>query len=231
MEGIFMDVELIKTGLASRQMERIYPRKNRNSAVMIPLIETEDGVHILFEVRASTVRQGGEICFPGGRIEGEEKPIETAIRETEEELLLEEEQIEVLAPMHVVMMGPGGAEIQSYLGRLHGYKGSFSGDEVERVFTVPLEWFAQNKPLVVDGCMAPELPEDFPFALIKGGKDYRWSKVPKHYYFWQYNEKGLFGLNEGDNDAKNCGGTQNTVIWGITGEVLYHCLRVLGIYK
>ncbi|MFP3361046.1 coenzyme A pyrophosphatase, partial [Planococcus sp. SIMBA_143] len=36
-------------------------------AILLPLMEKEDGIHLLFEVRAASLRrQPGEICFPGG---------------------------------------------------------------------------------------------------------------------------------------------------------------------
>ena len=40
-------------------------------AVLVPLVEGEEGLSLLYEVRARTLRrQPGEVCFPGGRIEG-----------------------------------------------------------------------------------------------------------------------------------------------------------------
>ena len=39
----------------------------RHYAVLVPLIRREDGIHVLYEVRARDLdRQPGEICFPGG---------------------------------------------------------------------------------------------------------------------------------------------------------------------
>ena len=32
-------------------------------AVLCPLVEKEDRLHLLFEVRAPQLRQGGEVCF------------------------------------------------------------------------------------------------------------------------------------------------------------------------
>ena len=38
-------------------------------AILLPLIQKEDGLHILFEVRSLKLRsQPGEICFPGGEL-------------------------------------------------------------------------------------------------------------------------------------------------------------------
>ena len=38
-------------------------------AVLVPMVEGEEGLSLLYEVRAHTLRrQPGEVCFPGGRI-------------------------------------------------------------------------------------------------------------------------------------------------------------------
>ena len=99
-------LEQIRIRTAGRSYEEILPVKRRN-AVLIPLVEKEGELHILFEVRQAGIRQGGEICFPGGMIEEGETAEEAAVRETAEELLIPAEKIEVIAPMHV-MSGPGG---------------------------------------------------------------------------------------------------------------------------
>ncbi len=200
------DLARIRERTADRTFEEIRPVKREN-AVLIPLVETDGGVSILFEVRQAGIRQGGEICFPGGRIEDGETAASAAVRETAEELLVPVESIEVIAPMHI-MSGPGGAKISSSLGILHDYRGTFSGQEVSRVFTVPLRWFAEHAPRVSEGKMAVETEEDFPYDLLPGGKNYPWHTIPRRFYFYE------------------CDGG---VIWGITAELLWHCLRALGI--
>ena len=41
----------------------------RSYAVLVPLVEREGEICLLYEVRASTLRrQPGEVCFPGGRM-------------------------------------------------------------------------------------------------------------------------------------------------------------------
>lgn len=57
-------------------------------AVLCPLVEREDGLHFLYEVRAAPSVRAGEVCFPGGRMETGESPAECALRETEEELAI-----------------------------------------------------------------------------------------------------------------------------------------------
>ena len=66
-------------------------------AVLCPLVERPDGLHLLFEVRSAALhRQPGEVCFPGGRMEAGETPEQCALRETEEELAIPRQEVEIL---------------------------------------------------------------------------------------------------------------------------------------
>ena len=66
-------------------------------AVLCPLVERPDGLHLLFEVRSAALhRQPGEVCFPGGRMEAGETPEQCALRETWEELGIPPEDIRLL---------------------------------------------------------------------------------------------------------------------------------------
>ena len=78
-------------------------------AILVPLVERDGELFLLFETRARTLvgHQPNEVCFPGGRVEPGETPRETALRETMEELLLPEDQIRVIAPLFK-LTGPGG---------------------------------------------------------------------------------------------------------------------------
>lgn len=197
-------LEQIRQNTDGRRLEEIRPVK-RSNAVLIPLVEERGELSILFEVRQTGIRQGGEICFPGGMIEKGENIQEAAARETSEELLLPAENIEVIAPMHS-MSGPGGARISSCLGILHDYQGTFSKEEVDHVFTVPLRWFAAHPPRISSGEMAVRTAEDFPYELLPGGRNYPWRSIPRRFYFYE---------------------SEGGVIWGITAELLYHALKVL----
>lgn len=59
----------------------------KRSSIIIPLVKINNEICILFEVRAKKLSsQPGDICFPGGKIDGNEAPKEAAIREVFEEL-------------------------------------------------------------------------------------------------------------------------------------------------
>ena len=81
-----IQMEKIRSKTAGRTLEEVSPVKRKN-AVLIPLVETGGELSILFEVRQTGIRQGGEICFPGGGIEENETAEEAAVREASEELL------------------------------------------------------------------------------------------------------------------------------------------------
>ena len=73
-------------------------------AVLCPLVERPNGLHLLFEVRSAGVSQSGETCFPGGQMEPGEAPADCALRETEEELSI---------PRGDSASGPRGLYLQS----------------------------------------------------------------------------------------------------------------------
>lgn len=58
----------------------------RRAAVLVPVLDADDGPSLLFTVRAAGMRShAGQIAFPGGRIEEGEDLVAAALRETLEE--------------------------------------------------------------------------------------------------------------------------------------------------
>ena len=192
--------------LNTRIPKRIEQEKEKVSAVLIPLIRKDDGYHILFEVRSNNLsHQPGEICFPGGRREDDETSIEAAVRETCEELLVSESDIELYGPLDY-FLSPAGLRIDAYLGELIDYHGQYSKDEVAETFTVPLEFFRNTQPerYFNKVNMLPE--NDFPFNKVPGGKDYPWAKGKYEVLFYEYD---------------------GYVIWGLTAKILYYNLKII----
>jgi 8-oxo-dGTP pyrophosphatase MutT (NUDIX family) len=67
------------------------------SAVLLPIINRPQGPTLLVTRRHARIRFAGHICFPGGRVdEVDTSPVETALRETREEINLATADIEVL---------------------------------------------------------------------------------------------------------------------------------------
>ncbi|WP_424982697.1 CoA pyrophosphatase [Maritalea sp. S77] len=73
-------------------------RDPKPSAVLIGLVERGPLSHVLYIERSSHLRaHAGQIAFPGGRVEeGDRDPVMTALREAEEEVDLNQDDVDVL---------------------------------------------------------------------------------------------------------------------------------------
>ena len=200
------DILAMKLKWHDREPGVIEHDKVRYSSVLVPLIETNGQLEVLFEVRASSLkRQPGEVCFPGGGVEEGESYEDTAVRETMEELLISRDQIEVLAPLDYLEAHGGATVVRPYLGLLKEYRGTYSEDEVDHVFTVPFSWFLSNAPERFTTTVQTIPDEDFPFERVPGGRNYHWKKVHYDVYFYQY---------------------ENETIWGMTAKILYAFIKL-----
>ena len=126
-----------------RGIAQIPPSHLRHAAVLMPLIETNGDLQVLFTQRAAHLRQhAGQISFPGGRVEdGDASPLATALREAEEEISLRPSQVEILGPLPPFITSTSQFFIQPYLGFLHQFQLTrWDINEVDDVFFVPLSW-------------------------------------------------------------------------------------------
>jgi len=75
--------------------------KVTRAAVLIPLLLQPNGLSVLLTQRTTHLRDhGGQISFPGGRMDPEDAgPNETALRESEEEIGLERERVEIIGQL------------------------------------------------------------------------------------------------------------------------------------
>lgn len=163
------------------------------AAVLIPLVETPDGLGIVLEVRALTLDvQPGEVCLPGGRIEAGESPEQAAIRETCEELLVSPGQIEIIGEMGS-QPGPGGMPLHVFVGTLDSYEGTCSPDEVDRTFVLSLDWLLANEPDTYAVTLAPSYPDDYPWELVPGGQNYPWRARTNRVPFYRGTEPLVWG--------------------------------------
>ncbi|MDP4300954.1 NUDIX hydrolase [Leptothrix discophora] len=78
-------------------------REPSHAAVLVPLVDRPDGLHVLLTRRTDHLKDhAGQISFPGGRTEpGEHDAAITALREAEEEVGLRAEHVELIGRMPV----------------------------------------------------------------------------------------------------------------------------------
>lgn len=165
-------------------------------AVLCPLVEKEDGPHLLFEVRAAGLRQGGEVCFPGGRMEAGETPEQCALRETQEELSIPAETVTLLGRTDFICNQRGfllwpvlGLVSPDGMAALRP-----SADEVAETFTVPLDFFRTTPPQVYTYDLLPHVPEDFPYEVVGISREYPWAAGQVEVPVWQYKGHAIWGM-------------------------------------
>ena len=183
--------------------------KHSYFSVLVPLVEKEDGLHLLFELRAAHMkRQPGEVCFPGGKVEPGESFQECAVRETVEELGIREDDIRIINQMDV-MHTYSNFTLFPYLGIIKAEaleRLNCNPDEVEEIFTVPVDHLLNNEPFLYKMQIKPQIKEDFPYEKIRFPKTYKWRVGSNDIPIYEY---------------------ENRIIWGLTGRVTMNLMQVL----
>lgn len=179
------------------------------AAVLVPLIRIDGVYHLLFEKRASGIRQPGEVSFPGGAIEAEESITQAAVRETTEELGIAAEQIRVIGRFDS-LAAPHGTLVHTVLAELTGVSLDAmqpNSAEVAEVFTVPVRYFLEHQPtqyqvrLEIHSHNVDGQETLFPAAELNLPSRYHasWGNTLVPVYVYQYHKR---------------------VIWGITGQIV-----------
>lgn len=119
------------------------PLAGRRDAAVLLLLHEVDGVeHILLQVRTSTVQHHrGEISFPGGRRDVLDSTLlETALRETHEEIGVPPEMVEVLGTLDDTETRASNYRIRPFVGAVApGFAAFLNAErEVSALLQVPL---------------------------------------------------------------------------------------------
>ena len=190
-----------------------------NSAILIPLIKIKGEYHILFQKRSKHIRQGGDICFPGGGFEpGIDKSfLDTALRETKEELGIAKKHIKIIGQLDT-MVAPMGSVVETFIGVLKKSvlkKMKIDKNEVEKTLLIPLSFFKKKPPKVytLRSEVKPyHINEEgikevyFPTKELGLPKQYQKPWGHKRHKVWVYQYK-------------------NEVIWGMTAVILNDLLK------
>jgi 8-oxo-dGTP pyrophosphatase MutT (NUDIX family) len=110
------------------------------AAVLVPLVTRPEGMGVLLTLRTEHLAaHAGQISFPGGRQEESDRDsIEAALRETEEEIGLPRDHIEVVGRLDTYVTSTG-FEITPVVGLVRApYPTRLDPFEVAEIFEVPL---------------------------------------------------------------------------------------------
>jgi 8-oxo-dGTP pyrophosphatase MutT (NUDIX family) len=91
-----------------------------DAAVLVPVFRDDAGdVRVVLILRAEGGVHGGQIGFPGGRSDpGDASPLETALREAEEEIGLTRDRVHVLDTLPVFETMSTGFRVAPFLARI-----------------------------------------------------------------------------------------------------------------
>lgn len=143
------------------------PPKNTNvtkkASVLIPLFEKENTPHILLTKRSSHLRShSGQVSFPGGKQDDQDKDaLQTALRESYEEIGLDPKVVNVIGCIdqiisrNLYLVTPFVAVIPAH------FQLNINTDEIESVFSVPLDFFMKQENHFTDEIFTTR----FPFLL------------------------------------------------------------------
>ena len=117
------------------------------ASVLIPILTFKKDLEILLTKRSNNLKNHpGQIAFPGGKKDQiDSSPIETALRETQEEVGLNPKNVEIIAslPSHKTATG---FVIKPYLGLINQpFSEILRQGEVDEIFTVPYEYILNEK--------------------------------------------------------------------------------------
>ncbi|MDX2264251.1 MAG: CoA pyrophosphatase [Hyphomicrobiales bacterium] len=114
----------------------------RIAAVLIGVVEDAQGARMLFTRRADHLSaHAGQISFPGGKLEpSDASPIETALREAEEEIGLARAFVRPLGFLDPHLTGTGFQIVPVLAALSPGYELRLDPREVAETFTAPLDF-------------------------------------------------------------------------------------------
>ena len=150
-------------------------RAGTPAAVLVPLVDRAPEPTVLLTLRAAHLTDHpGQVSFPGGRVEpGDRDAVATALRETQEEIGISEDHIDVLGCMPEQRTGTGFTVVP-VVGRVRpGYALTLCDAEVADAFEVPLSFILDT---------ANHRRET---AVLRG--------APRTYYVLMHGERRIWG--------------------------------------
>jgi 8-oxo-dGTP pyrophosphatase MutT (NUDIX family) len=148
----------------------------RRAAVLVPLVERPEGVTVLLTLRTDHLSShAGQVSFPGGRAEElDSSPIETALRESEEEIGLHRRHVSILGvlPDYVTASAYRVAPVVALV--KPPFELTADPNEVAEIFEVPLAWLMNG---MHHQRMSFELPE-------RGGRRSFYAMPYERFFIW-----------------------------------------------
>ena len=178
LENISERLSKINTSLTSdndlMENEVVRTENLTEAAVLIPIVERNNGLKVILTKRSNDLKQHpGQVSFPGGKSEKTDKSlVATALRETKEEIGINNKNVEILGQLskHVTITG---FKITPFIGKIKtGFSTKIQTSEVSEIFEVPLSYLSNPKNFRVES------------VKWKGKKRFFYSIPYGPYYIW-----------------------------------------------
>jgi 8-oxo-dGTP pyrophosphatase MutT (NUDIX family) len=149
-------------------------RDLRLAAVLVPVIEHKTDPHVLLTVRSADLpSHSGQVAFPGGKVEKSDgSPVVAALRETEEEVGISRDLVDVVGCLDMYQTGTA-FNVLPVVGFVKpSFELNVDTNEVADVFEVPLSFLLDQKNHVIE-------------TARYGGQDRRYYAIYfKDYFIW-----------------------------------------------
>ena len=202
-------------------------RTTTQAAVLIPLVQRAEGLHVLLTQRTAHLRDhAGQISFPGGRAEPEDgSPERTALREAEEEIGLDERFVNLIGQLPVYRTVTA-YEVTPVVGLIRpGFSLRLDAFEVAEAFEVPLEFL-----------MNPAHHQRHTFAYDPAGEaagqatgDGGPLKGRRQFLSMPWTGPGLAVSNADPDATLTAAAAKEFFIWGATAAMLRNLYRFLQV--
>ena len=135
-----------------QKLEKLNPIEStslQKAGVFIGILYHDEYINnpeIIFTQRSTKLStHSGEVSFPGGKWDEQDINLyETALRESNEEINLNTEDV-VLAGSLNYLVSKHKIEVNPYVGLITKKQNLVDNDEIEKIFTVPLEFLTDKK--------------------------------------------------------------------------------------
>ena len=113
----------------------------RPAAVLIPVVDHREPTVLLTQRSAHLADHAGQIAFPGGKIDATDaSPLDTALREAEEEIGLDRGFVDPIGYLDLYATGFGFRILPTVARVKPGFRLSINRGEVDDAFEVPLSF-------------------------------------------------------------------------------------------
>ena len=153
-------------------------RPIRPAAVLVPVIDHPEPTVLLTQRAQHLPQHPGQISFPGGKIDAtDESPLDSALREAEEEIGLDRALVQPLGYLDLYMTTLGYRIVPLIARIAPGFELTLNMGEVDAAFEVPLSFLMDLN------------------NVQRHSRD--WQGMTRHYYAITFGERYIWGVTAG----------------------------------